>query len=365
MTTALALQALGYETEIRTAERADAPAERRPAFASLWAAGAVYPHGVAMAGLDAAFADSLSVFRLLADTGTYGVRTNRQDWVLEDDATLDLPDGIDAEPLADPPARSGRATHGWRFPLHVAELPAYLARLYGTYERAGGRVVRQRVTADDLPALSGELLLNCTGYASRVLFDDDRPVTAIRGHLVRVDTDLLGAKGPVRSYVYEPAGEAPLYAFPRTDGLLLGGSMQAGAPAPGDPWNGAGHDGPTRLVGDVEVPERILTGNERLLGRFGLDVDLADAAMEGLVGYRPARDLDGEGVRLEHAVERGRDVIHNYGHGGAGVSLSWGCAVRVARLVDERVAPTREPPTYAGEDAAMSAVQRVLLERVQ
>jgi D-amino-acid oxidase len=58
------------------------------------------------------------------------------------------------------------------------------------------------------------------------------------------------------------------------------------------------------------------------------------------VGLRPFR---GHSVRLEH--EPGTGIIHNYGHGGAGVSLSWGCAEHVAqlasRLLDDPPLPMR------------------------
>ena len=47
------------------------------------------------------------------------------------------------------------------------------------------------------------------------------------------------------------------------------------------------------------------------------------------VGLRPSRPE----VRLEKEHLQGKDIIHNYGHGGAGVTLSWGCADEVARLI--------------------------------
>lgn len=51
-----------------------------------------------------------------------------------------------------------------------------------------------------------------------------------------------------------------------------------------------------------------------------------------LIGVRPYRP---KGVRLELVAEplNGKRLIHNYGHGGAGITLSWGCASVVADLV--------------------------------
>src|ERR1022692_1900689 len=49
------------------------------------------------------------------------------------------------------------------------------------------------------------------------------------------------------------------------------------------------------------------------------------------VGLRPTRDE----VRLEEQPGTGHArVIHSYGHGGAGVSLAWGCALEVAAVID-------------------------------
>jgi hypothetical protein len=54
-----------------------------------------------------------------------------------------------------------------------------------------------------------------------------------------------------------------------------------------------------------------------------LEPRLADARVLSVaVGLRPARTP----LRLEAETRDGGLVIHNYGHGGAGVTLSWGCA---------------------------------------
>jgi hypothetical protein len=51
-------------------------------------------------------------------------------------------------------------------------------------------------------------------------------------------------------------------------------------------------------------------------------------AMEGLRHQRVK-------VRIEREQKHSMDVIHNYGHGGAGVTLSWSCALKVASLIEK------------------------------
>jgi D-amino-acid oxidase len=62
-----------------------------------------------------------------------------------------------------------------------------------------------------------------------------------------------------------------------------------------------------------------------------LEPALANATVLGAaVGLRPSRPA----IRLEREVlPDGRRVVHNYGHGGHGFSLAWGCAAAVTRLV--------------------------------
>jgi D-amino-acid oxidase len=53
------------------------------------------------------------------------------------------------------------------------------------------------------------------------------------------------------------------------------------------------------------------------------------AVVSVAVGLRPARPA----VRLEAEARPGGTIVHNYGHGGAGVTLSWGCAAAATDLL--------------------------------
>jgi D-amino-acid oxidase len=82
-------------------------------------------------------------------------------------------------------------------------------------------------------------------------------------------------------------------------------------------------------VGDEKPNLEVAAAIQRRCARIeplvrGLEV------IEHRVGIRPARPT----VRLEHErTADGVDVVHNYGHGGAGVTVSWGCADDVVELV--------------------------------
>jgi D-amino-acid oxidase len=192
---------------------------------------------------------------------------------------------------------------GWRYTAPVVDMPVYLGYLLDRFRRADGRL--DIAPVGSLGGLAAPAVVNCTGVGARRLVPDPE-VLPIRGQVVIVSN-------PGVSEFFVGTGDATAeltYLFPHGDTVLLGGTEQRGS------WSTEPDPGTAR---------RILTDCTAAEPR------LAGATVVGhRVGLRPFRPR----VRLE--AERpapGRLVIHNYGHGGAGVTLSWGCAREVAGLL--------------------------------
>lgn len=156
----------------------------------------------------------------------------------------------------------------------------------------------------DLTAEAGDVVINCTGLGARTLAADDQ-VEPLLGQLVITEP---GAVDRTVSVTDDRDAEALFYAIPRRGELVLGGCSR--------PWP---HDTPHAV--DPALSARILASARAL----GLSVGAVRTERTGLRPYRRE-------VRLER---EGR-VIHNYGHGGAGFTLSRGCAEDVARLVADQ-----------------------------
>jgi D-amino-acid oxidase len=190
---------------------------------------------------------------------------------------------------------------GWSFSAPVVEMPVYLAWLQQRLETLGGTVTRMALSA--LPdGVSGAVVVNASGLAGRSLADD-ASLTPVRGQVVYVEQFGLDR--------WWLSAEGPTYVVPRSHDVVVGGTDDEGS------WNRSP---------DPEAAERILERAARLVP--GLD----DARVVGhRVGLRPARPS----VRLEEErYAGGARVIHCYGHGGAGVTLSWGCADEVLALFE-------------------------------
>ncbi|CAA9401574.1 MAG: D-amino-acid oxidase [uncultured Rubrobacteraceae bacterium] len=192
---------------------------------------------------------------------------------------------------------------GHAFVVPVVEMPVYLRYLQERFAASGGTVERRMVAdPDDLAEESG-LVVNCTGLGARELVGDGS-MTPVRGQVLRVRNPGLD-----RFFLDEDDPEGVTYVVPRSRDCILGGTADEGT------WN---------LEPNPDTAAAILRRCSVLEPR------LADAeVLEHRVGLRPGRPE----VRLEREDGRGVPVIHNYGHGGSGITLSWGCAEEVVALV--------------------------------
>jgi D-amino-acid oxidase len=182
---------------------------------------------------------------------------------------------------------------GWTFTTPVIEMPVYLTWLAKRLEELGGTLTRLNLRT--LPT-GGDVVVNCAGLGARLLADD-RTVVPVRGQVVYVEQ-----VGVDRWWL---DGAGPTYVVPRAHDIVVGGTDQEGE------WS--------------RTPSAD-TAADILRRASALVPELRDArVLRHKVGLRPVRAA----VRLER-VDR---VVHCYGHGGAGVTLSWGAAEEVAALV--------------------------------
>jgi D-amino-acid oxidase len=193
---------------------------------------------------------------------------------------------------------------GWQYRAPAAAMPVYLDYLLGRFTGGGGEL---RVAAADSlaqAARAAPVVVNCTGAAAHDLVPDPE-VRPIRGQALIVTnpglTDFF--IGPT------PDGSRFAYMFPHGDTVLLGGTEQHGD------WNTEADPQTARdILAACAVVEPRLAGAEILAHRVGL---------------RPFRPQ----IRLEAEPAADGLLVHNYGHGGAGVTLAWGCARAVTELV--------------------------------
>jgi D-amino-acid oxidase len=192
---------------------------------------------------------------------------------------------------------------GWRLPVPVVDMSVYLPWLTARLTALGATITRAWLPA--LPPPSPEVaVVNCSGLAARALAADDS-VTPVRGQVVLVEQVGL------EEWMLAKSGESQLtYVVPRQKVIVVGGTADEGAYEP--------------------RPEPA-TADAILSRARALVPELARATVVGhRVGLRPARPA----VRLEAERVGDGTLVHCYGHGGCGVTLSWGCADDVAALVD-------------------------------
>jgi len=204
---------------------------------------------------------------------------------------------------------------GFALMVPLMDTTIYLDYLVNRFQQAGGSI-NESVHFEKLENvdLKFDLLINCAGIGARELVRDldlepHRGQVAIVPKIDKMKCAIVCDDDPL------------MYAIPRTNDCVFGGTNEVSDNLEADPVTTKAIVSECAQVLKMESP-RVL--RER-------------------VGLRPFRK---SGVRLEsEKLGDGRTVIHNYGHGGSGFTLSWGCAENVFGLASglsgSRTSPSR------------------------
>lgn len=192
---------------------------------------------------------------------------------------------------------------GWRYTIPIVDMPRYLEYLVRRLQAAGSGIEMVAVEALDDVASQARAIVNCAGMGARELVPD-ADMSPMRGQVVVVENP--GINWFFQDYA---KGDDFTYFLPHRDHVVLGGNAVSGS------------DNPTY------DPDQDRDIAEAIIGRcVGIEPRLRGArVLAHRVGLRPTRPQ----VRVERDEVGGCQVIHNYGHGGSGLTLSWGCAQEV------------------------------------
>ncbi len=207
------------------------------------------------------------------------------------------------------PGRSGERV------LPVIEMPVYLRWLDARIRALGGTISRLNLSA--LPhagaahpgAGGADVVVNCSGLGAKHLAADPG-VFPVQGQV-----SYVAQFGLDRWAIDETGPSGPTYVVPRSREIVVGG---------------------TEVVGEWSRTPDPAVAADIWRRATALVPELASAkVLRHKVGLRPARSA----VR----VERVGAVVHCYGHGGSGVTLAWGTAGDVVRLVSGRDPAVADP----------------------
>ena len=297
LTTALRLRSAGFDVEVWA--RDDLSATTSAAAGAIWYPFLAEPRE-AVARWSAV---TFTRLRALAERGGAGVRMCSVMEGFADEApdlwwASAVPD-VEFVPAAEIPTGYRSAV---RTKVPVCDVPVYLDWLIGELARAEINVVRREIADFEEAFAAAEVVVNCAGLGARELCQD-QDLRPVRGQLifldgVEIDTAWIDDTTP-----------RPRYVVPRAGRLVLGGTAQ---------------ERDERTEPDDEDTESILADAVKVWP------ELSEGRVGAVsVGLRPYRSA----VRLERELRPdGRLLLHNYGHGGSGYTVSWGCADDVVEL---------------------------------
>ena len=223
--------------------------------------------------------------------------------LLKDDEDISYLDVMEEVTQVEGPHVPGGYAFGRRYRTFLMDTPIFLPWLLQRFTEAGGTFVlldKKFTNLGQLAELATDVVFNCAGLGARELCND-KAVTPIKGQIVIVDPE------PDMDWSISTDN---FYIVPRKYDTVLGGTAE---------W----HVNDETV--ELETVDRIIQGNKPILPHLNLN-----SVRRTYAGLRPYRT---DGIRLESQEVNGKQIVHNYGHGGAGLTLCWGSAYRALQLV--------------------------------
>jgi D-amino-acid oxidase len=221
---------------------------------------------------------------------------SREDWIKQ------LPQGTVRKARKDelPPGME----RGFIAEVPLAEPSLYLPYLIEKFLNLGGHFEQRTLSNLEELASLDAWVVNCTGLGAKALCQDE-DLHPMRGQILRAE------KLNVPSFADPTKKGALSYIINRSQDCVIGGTDYE------NDWN----------------EELVQEDTAKILDRLkAFGIKTRPQLLEIIVGLRPKRSA----VRFEFDPKH-HHVFHNYGHGGAGFTVAWGCAIELAQLIKDEL----------------------------
>lgn len=248
---------------------------------------------------------SYDFYKKLAENASTGISMKRLVKVLRKGVTEEEQNWIDFMPsgtcsILNEDEVEDNIAIAYEVLVPLIETQIFLPWLQETLKAKGVIFFEKEIEDLKLIAKDYDLLINCTGLGSQELCND-KEMYPVRGQVALIE--------PLENFDIYLDNEMPLYIVPRKDTIIIGGTYE-------------------EHIYDEITEEKTI---EKLLqNAFNTFPELSKQNKKGSwAGLRPYRPV----IRLER--EEGTNIIHNYGHGGSGFTLAFGCAGEVLQIAEK------------------------------
>lgn len=186
----------------------------------------------------------------------------------------------------------------------LAEPSLYLPYLFQRFKDNNGTFIQQEISILFEASKLDKLVINCSGLGAKKLCND-KDLQPMRGQILRCK------KIDITSFADSTKQGSLSYIIKRSNDCIIGG---------------------TDYLNDYNLDVE-QSDTDIITERF-LQTNLSNQKpeiIEEIVGLRPKRTT----VRFEFDNQY-PSIFHNYGHGGAGFTVAWGCAIEMVKNVYDK-----------------------------